>query len=107
MSAKSWLGTLKETIEVERQSAREESREPTPPTVQKVRKPGEGTGAKVVDITTVRHGFSPRDEEERRLLAAGWTPKERMGLVIWAHPETGFYYSREVALRRLDERNGA
>ena len=39
--------------------------------------------------------------EERRLLAAGWSPKERGGLVIWANPETGFYCSRDVALHRL------
>ena len=38
---------------------------------------------------------------ERRLLAAGWEPKERGGLVIWANPKTGFYCSREVALHRL------
>ena len=40
-------------------------------------------------------------DEERRLLAAGWSPKERGGLVIWANPETGFYCSRDVALHRL------
>lgn len=41
-------------------------------------------------------------EEECGLIAAGWKPKERGGLVIWANPETGFYYSQEVALRRLE-----
>ena len=42
-----------------------------------------------------------RADEERRLLAAGWSPKERGGLVIWADPQTGFYSCREVALHRL------
>jgi len=46
-----------------------------------------------------------RDPDERRLIAAGWTPKDRCGpleLTIWADPETGFYCSREVALHRLE-----
>ncbi len=46
-----------------------------------------------------------RGEDERRLLAAGWSPKDRCGpleLTIWAAPETGFYCSQEVALHRLD-----
>ncbi len=47
-----------------------------------------------VDISAAR---APRDEDERRLLAAGWSPKERGGLVIWANPETGFYFSQEMA----------
>ena len=41
-------------------------------------------------------------DEERRLLAAGWSPKERGGMLIWANPQTGFYCSQEVALHRLD-----
>jgi hypothetical protein len=57
-------------------------------------KPTEAT-ASVVDIDTAR---IPRDEDERNLIAAGWEPKERMGLVIWANPETGFYFSQEMAL---------
>ena len=101
MSAKSWLKALKATIEEEPRPPRDESREPIPPTVQKVRKPRGGAGGKVADTRTARPGFSPRDEEERRLLAAGWKPKERMGLVMWADPETGFYCSRKVALHRL------
>lgn len=31
------------------------------------------------------------------LVAAGWHPKERCGKTIWRHPETGFYYSEEMA----------
>ena len=41
------------------------------------------------------------DPEAQRLLAAGWKPKERGGLVIWARLENGFYYSQEVALHCL------
>ena len=60
----------------------------------------------IMDIATARASLA-NSPDERRLLAAGWEPKERMGLVIWANPETGFYCSREVALHRLDESNGA
>ena len=42
------------------------------------------------------------DPEARKLLSAGWKPKERGELVIWANPETGFYYSQEVALHFLE-----
>ncbi len=52
----------------------------------------------VADIRTAR---IPRGENERRLIAAGWEPKERRGVVIWANPKTGFYCSQEVALHRL------
>ncbi len=67
MSAKSWLEALKATIEEEPRSPREESRKPIPPTAEKVRKPRDGAGGKVVDTKTTRPIFSPRDEEERRL----------------------------------------
>ena len=46
-------------------------------------------------------------EDERRLIEVGWEPKERCGLIIWANPETGFYFSQEVALHRLEVRGGA
>ncbi|MBA2783006.1 MAG: hypothetical protein H0T74_08810 [Rubrobacteraceae bacterium] len=55
------------------------------------------------NINTAR--ATKRDPDERRLIAAGWVPKDRCGplsLTIWQHPDTGFYSSREVALRRLD-----
>jgi hypothetical protein len=42
--------------------------------------------------------------EERKLIDAGWKPKERGGLVIWANPETDFYYSQEMALHHLKRR---
>ena len=56
--------------------------------------------APVTDIRTA--GTIPNSPDERRLLAAGWEPKERMGLTIWANPDTGFYCSQGVALHRLD-----
>jgi hypothetical protein len=31
------------------------------------------------------------------LLAAGWHAKARCGKTIWKRPETGFYYSEEIA----------
>jgi len=53
--------------------------------------------ANVTDINTARAGEALRDPGERRLIAAGWTPKARcgpLGLTIWQHHETGFYCSR-------------
>ena len=38
--------------------------------------------------------------EARKLLATGctgWEPKERCGKIIWKCPDTGFYYSQEMA----------
>lgn len=70
--------------------------------------PSASTLSPVVDIRTIRP--VQRDPDERRLLAAGWTPKDRRGpkeLSIWANPESGFYYSQEVALHCLDQRSGA
>ena len=52
----------------------------------------------LVDTQTAEKVRGSWEEEERRLIAAGWEPKERGGLVIWANPETGFYCSQEVAL---------
>jgi hypothetical protein len=71
-----------------------------------MRKSEEEIGGGVVNIDTAR---VPRTEDERRLLAAGWLPKERCGpleLTIWANPATGFYCSQEVALHRLMQRSG-
>lgn len=57
----------------------------------------------ITNIRTAR-AKTPRTEDERCLLAAGWSPKERCGplnLTIWVDPETGFYCSQEIALHRL------
>ncbi len=62
-------------------------------------------GRRSLPVTDIQTARALRGEDERRLLAAGWSPKERCGpleLTIWANPETGFYCSREVALHRLD-----
>jgi len=61
----------------------------------------------LVDTQTAEKVSGSWGEEERRLIAAGWEPKERGGLVIWANPETGFYCSQEVALYRLEAREVA
>jgi hypothetical protein len=62
----------------------------------------------LVDTQTAEKVRGSWGEEERRLIAAGWEPKERGGLVIWAkNPETGFYYSLEGALYRLEAREAA
>ena len=41
------------------------------------------------------------DPEVRKLLAAGWEPKERCGKIIWKHTDNGFYYSQEMAAHLL------
>ena len=60
----------------------------------------------VADILTADKVRGSWGEEERNLIGAGWEPKERGGLVIWANPDTGFYCSQEVALHRLDAGQG-
>lgn len=71
--------------------------------------PKESTNAPVpvTDISTARAvPDGPDGPDERRLIAAGWTPKDRcgpLGLTIWANPETGFYCGQEVALHRLED----
>jgi len=58
----------------------------------------------LVDTQTAEKVRGSWGEEERRLIAAGWKPKERGGFLIWASPETGFYCSQEIALHRLEDR---
>lgn len=101
---KSWLDALKETLEEKPQLPRENSENLKATTVQNVRKSEEKAGGEGIDINTT---YVPRTEDERHLLADGWSPKERMGLTIWANPESGFYFSQEVALHYLDQRSGA
>lgn len=107
---KSWLDALKETIEEAPRTPSEDLAKPTPIKVQKVRKLQEAereAGGEVVNLNAAR---ALRDEDERRLLAAGWSPKDRCGplaLTIWANPETGFYCSQEIALHRLRDQAAA
>ena len=44
------------------------------------------------------------DPEACKLSAAGWEPKERCGKVIWKHPGNGFYYSQEVSVHLLNQK---
>ena len=101
---RSWLDTLKETIEEKPQLPRENSESPKATNVQNVRKSEEKAGGEVINVNTAH---VPRTADECGLLAAGWSPKERMRLTIWANPMTGFYFSKEVALHCLDQRRGA
>ena len=39
--------------------------------------------------------------EAPKLLATGWEAKERCGKIIWKCPDTGFYYSQEIATHFL------
>src|SRR5215208_8278152 len=44
------------------------------------------------------------DPDACKLSAAGWESKERCGKVIWKHPGNGFYYSKEVSLHLLNQK---
>jgi hypothetical protein len=46
-------------------------------------------------------------ESTRKLVAARWESKERCGKTIWKHPDSGFYYSQELALHFLDRGAGS
>ncbi len=50
--------------------------------------------------------ISEKSPGHRRLLDAGWVPRVRRGKTIWASPQTGFWYSEEMAfeLLRLEDR---
>ena len=107
MSARPWLEALKDTMR-ERSTRTYESAEKMSEAL-----PVEGRErcksltdepTSVVNIQPAEKVGSSWGEEERMLIAAGWTPKERSGLVIWANPETGFYCSQEVALHLLKRR---
>ena len=104
MSGRPWLETLKATMR-ERHADTD-----TPPEKISETLPSEGCerceslpdeATPVVDVRTDEKVRGSWGEEERRLIAASWKPKERGGLIIWANPETGFYFSQEVALHRL------
>ena len=44
------------------------------------------------------------DSEACKLSAADWAPKERCGKVIWKRPDNDFYYSQEVSLHLLNQK---
>ena len=107
MSGRPWLEALKDTM-----GERSADTDETPEKISEVL-PSRGCErckslidepTPVVDIQTDEKVRGPWEEEERRLIAAGWKPKERGGHLIWANPESGFYYSKEVALHLLKRR---
>src|SRR5215208_2741758 len=57
------------------------------------RKPGEGVRKQAT-----------ADSDTCKLSAAGWEPKERCDKVISKHPGKGFYYSKEVSLHLLNQK---
>ena len=112
MNSRPWLETLKkraaeEVLEESDRQPKETSEVPdgvlTKPTILSQ---NAGETQDVTDTWTAG-AVSSSGEDELRLIVAGWEPKERCGLIIWASPETGFYCSQEVALHRLEAREGA
>ncbi len=55
---------------------------------------------------TVTRAIGTRSPEATRLVAAGWTSKERLGKTIWQSPQNGFWYSQEMASRLLENGGG-
>ena len=104
MSGRPWLEALKATIRegsADTDEAQKEISETQPSAgCERCESPADELDL-FVEVQTTEEVSDPWGEEECRLIVAGWTPKERGGLVIWAHPETGFYYSQEVALHHL------
>ena len=112
MNNRPWLEALKKSVaeeaseEPDRQP-KETSKAPGGALTKPARLSQSADETQDVTDTWTAGVVSIRGEDERRLIAAGWEPKERCGLIIWASPETGFYCSQEVALHRLEAREGA
>jgi hypothetical protein len=102
MGGRPWLEALKERYERKDQGPANERRESREFPKQRTDKTDKSR-APVVDIKATR---TPRSQDERRLLSAGWKPNERYGLTIWERPDTGFYFSEEAALRILNQEKG-
>jgi hypothetical protein len=107
MSGRPWLEALKASMRehgADTDKPLEKISETLPPEgCERCKSPAE-VPPPVVDMQTAEEVRGPWGEEERKLIAAGWKPKERGRLVIWANPKTGFYYSQEVALHLLKRR---
>jgi hypothetical protein len=100
MGGRPWLEALKERYDrKDQEGPTNERREFRESPNQRTDK----TPAPVVDIKAAR---TPRSEDERRLLSAGWKPKERFGPSIWEPPDNGFYFSEETALHILNQGKG-
>jgi hypothetical protein len=105
MSGRPWLEALKSTIRERRADTNEAPEQSSKTLSPEGCKRCESSGdvpSPVLDAQTTEKVYAPWGEEERRLIAAGWEPKERCGKVIWKLPENEFYYSRKVALYFLD-----
>lgn len=61
-------------------------------------RPPDPPPAPVVELPAIR---TAPGAEALELEAAGWEPKERCGKTIWANPQTGLWYSEEMALELL------
>jgi hypothetical protein len=48
------------------------------------------------------------EAQQRELEEAGWEPIERLGKIVWRHPQSGYFYPQGTAIQRLrrDRRTG-
>ena len=110
MDGRPWLEALKRRVTEEAsRGPGYELAKPHHPMGGALTKPTKPSGREPDTARNVTNASTSRAEstsggDESRLLAAGWTPKIRCGLTIWENPDTGFYYSQEVALLRRGER---
>ena len=46
--------------------------------------------------------------QQRELKEAGWEQIERLGKIVWRHPQSGYFYPQGPAIQRLrrDRRTG-
>ena len=65
----------------------------------------EGTGVNQREGADVNEGDKYADR--RKLVAAGWEPKDRKGTVIWRSPRNGYWYPQNLAIDLLRDRANA
>jgi hypothetical protein len=105
MSGRPWLEALKGTIREHSSDTDETPEKISEALPSKGRERCESLAdepAPVAAVWTVERVRGSWGEEERRLIAAGWKPKERCGKIIWERPDDGFYVSQEAAIHFLD-----
>jgi hypothetical protein len=98
MSGRHWLEALKIVLR-ERNADAEETPENLSEALSLGRRENVADGPTLVVDEKVGGSWV---EDERRLIAAGWEPKERCGKTIWKRPDNGFYCSQETAAHFLN-----
>lgn len=104
MNCRPWLETLKETIKEDVADTDMPLEEPSETLLSQGCERFESLADHSPPIMDIPTTPAQRGEDERRLLAALWKPKERCGKTIWQSPGNG-WYAQEMA-QRLSESEG-